>query len=52
VGFNDVLKKLIYGANYEYLGEADKYMTREELKFSFEINEECISIFINVFYAE
>lgn len=45
------MKKLIFGQEYEDVVEDDKYMTKDDLKLSLDINEECISIFINVFYS-
>ena len=50
-GFNEVMKKLIFGQEYESIEEDDRYMTKDEVKMSLDMNEECISIFINVFYS-
>lgn len=49
--FNEVMKKLIFGDDYEHAEQREYYITRKALMESLEGNEECISIFINIFYA-
>ena len=49
--FNEVVKKLIFGDDYENSDKKEYYMTRKALHESLEGNEECISIFINIYYA-
>lgn len=49
--FNEVMKKLIYGDDYEYSDRKEYYLTRKALIESLQMNEECISIFINIFYS-
>lgn len=38
-GFNEVMKKLIFGAHYEYAHNPNFYMTRKNLCYSLELNE-------------
>ena len=45
------MKKLIFGDDYEHSEQREYYITRKALMESLEGNEECISIFINIFYA-
>jgi hypothetical protein len=45
------MKKLIFGDDYEYADHKEYYLTRKALIESLERNEECISIFINIFYS-
>jgi 5-carboxymethyl-2-hydroxymuconate isomerase len=49
--FNEVMKKLIFGDDYEYSNRKEYYLTRKALVESLQLNEECISIFINIFYS-
>ena len=49
--FNEVMKRLIFGDDYEYSDRREYHMTRKALVESLDRNEECISIFINIFYA-
>jgi hypothetical protein len=49
--FNEVMKKLLFGDDYEHAERREYYLTRRALLESLEGNEECISIFINIFYA-
>lgn len=51
-GFNEVMKKLMFGVRYERCLSEGDFMTREQVRESLLANEECISIFVNVFYAE
>lgn len=49
-GFNEVMKKLIFGAEYPK-SQSEAIMSKDTLSHSLDMNEECISIFINIFYA-
>ena len=49
--FNEVIKKLMFGDDYEYSDRKEYFITRKALLESLEANEECISVFINIFYA-
>jgi len=49
--FNEVMKKLIFGDDYEFAERKEYYLTRKALVESMQLNEECISIFINIFYS-
>lgn len=49
--FNEVMKKLMFGDDYEYSSRKEYYLTRKALVESLQANEECISIFINIFYS-
>ena len=46
------MKKLMFGVRYERCLSEGDFMTREQVRESLLANEECISIFVNVFYAE
>lgn len=41
----------MFGDDYEYSNRKEYYLTRKALIESLHSNEECISIFINIFYA-
>lgn len=45
------MKKLIFGDDYYNSDRREYYLTRKALLESLEGNEECISIFINIFYT-
>ena len=47
-----MMKKLMFGVRYERCLSEGDFMTREQVRESLLANEECISIFVNVFYAE
>lgn len=49
--FNEVMKKLMFGDDYEFSSRNEYYLTRKALVESLHANEECISIFINIFYS-
>lgn len=46
------MKKLMFGSQYERCHSQEETMSREEARKSLLINEECISIFVNLFYAD
>ena len=49
--FNEIMKKLLFGDDYVFVDRREYYLTRKALMESLDRNEECISIFINIFYA-
>ena len=45
------MKKLLFGDDYIYSDRKEYHLTRKALNDSLDKNEECLSIFINIFFS-
>jgi hypothetical protein len=49
--FSEIVKKLLFGEEFVFALKNEYFLTRRALIDSLERNEECVSIFVNVFYG-